>query len=91
MWNPEARDSSPIIFFHIYEFVLSGSCARSGGVKEWENPLRWRISLFTQWMMPKKPPPPGRRRTRGNGAGKSTAVEDFVPYSVKAAAGKEEE
>ena len=98
MWNPEARDSSPIIFFYIYEFVFSGSCARSrregGGVKEWENPLRGRISLFTQWMMPKKPPPPGRRRTRGNGAGKSTAVEDFVPYSVEAvqeAAGKEEE
>jgi hypothetical protein len=45
-------------------------------------------------MMSEKPPPPGRRRTRGNGAGKSTAVENFVPYSVEAvqeAAGKEEE
>ncbi len=45
MWNPEARDSSPIIFFHMYEFVLSGSCARSGGVKEWENPLI-RVNLI---------------------------------------------
>ena len=48
---------------------------------------------MTQWMMSEKPPP-GRRRTRGNGAGKSTAVENFVPYSVEAvqeAAGKEEE
>ena len=36
--------------------------------------------------------PPGRRRSKG--VGKSTAVEDFVPYSVEAvqeAAGKEEE
>ena len=42
----------------------------------------------------KKLPPPGRRRTRSNRAGKSTAVEDFVRYSVEdaqdaAAAGKE--
>jgi len=45
-------------------------------------------------MMSEKPPPPGRRGTRSNGAEKSTAVEDFVPYSVEAvqeAAGKEEE
>jgi hypothetical protein len=40
------------------------------------------------------PPPPGRRRTRSNGAGKFTAVENFARYSVEAvqetaAAGKE--
>ena len=29
------------------------------------------------------PPPPGRRRTRSNRAGKSTAVEDFARYSVE--------
>ncbi len=39
------------------------------------------------------PPPWGRRGTRSNGAGKSTAVEDFARYSVEdaqdaAAAGK---
>ena len=68
--------------------MSSGSCPRSrregGGVKERENPLRWRISLFTQWMLSKKPPPPERRGTRSNGAGKSTAVEDFAPFSVEA-------
>ena len=43
----------------------------------------------------KMPPPRGRRGTRSNGAGKSTAVEDFARYSVgavqdaAAAAGKE--
>ena len=40
------------------------------------------------------PSPPVRRRTRSNGAGKFTAVEDFARYSVEAvqeaaAAGKE--
>jgi hypothetical protein len=29
------------------------------------------------------PPPPGRRRTRSNRVGKSTAVEDFARYSVE--------
>jgi hypothetical protein len=66
MWNPEARDSSPIIFY-IYEFMGFQS---------------------------KMPPPRGRRGTRSNGAGKSTAVEDFARFSVEyaqdaAAAGKE--
>ena len=45
-------------------------------------------------MMSEKPPPPGRRGTRSNRAEKSTAVEDFAPYSVEAVqeiAGKEEE
>ena len=64
------------------------------GVTERENPLRWRISLGTQWKLTKMPPPPGRRRTRSNRVGKSTAVEDFARYSVEdvqdaAAAGKE--
>ena len=50
--------------------------------------------LGTQWKLTKMPPPPGRRRTRSNRAGKSTAVEDFARYSVEevqdaAAAGKE--
>ena len=43
------------------------------------------------------PPPPGRRRKTSNGAGKSTAVEDFAArHSVgadqdAAATGKEED
>jgi hypothetical protein len=65
MWNPEARDFSPIIF-----------------------------TFMSSWERTKMPPPPGRRRTRSNGAGKFTAVEDFARYSVEAvqeaaAAGKE--
>ena len=45
-------------------------------------------------MMSKKSPLPGKRGTRSNGAEKSTAVEDFVPYlaeAVQEAAGKKEE
>ena len=60
------------------------------GVKERENPLRWRISLGTRWKMPKMPPPPGRRgtrrdaaageeETRDSGARKYIAVEDLAP------------
>ena len=65
MWNPEARDPSPIIF-----------------------------TFMSSWERAKMPPLPGRRRTRSNGAGKFTAVEDFARYSVEAvqeaaAAGKE--
>jgi hypothetical protein len=46
--------------------------------------------------MSKMPLPPGRRRKTSNGAGKSTAVEDFARHSVEAdqdaaAAGKEED
>ena len=46
--------------------------------------------------MSKMPPPPGRRRKKSDGAGKSTAVEDFARHSVEAdqdaaAAGKEED
>jgi len=46
--------------------------------------------------MSKMPPPQGRRSTTRNGAGKSTAVEDFARHSVEAdqdaaAAGKEED
>ena len=66
MWNPEARDSSPIIF-----------------------------TFMSSWERTKMPPLLGRRRTRSNRAGKSTAVEDFARYSVEdvqnAAAGKEED
>jgi hypothetical protein len=67
MWNPEARDSSPIIF-----------------------------TFMSSWERTKMPPLLGRRRTRSNREGKSTAVEDFAIYSVDdaqeaAAAGKEED
>ena len=54
MWNPEARDSSPIIF-----------------------------TFMSSWERTKMPPLLGRRRTRSNRAGKSTAVEDFARYSVE--------
>ena len=49
MWNPEARDSSPIIF-----------------------------TFMSSWERTKMPPLLGRRRTRSNRAGKSTAVEDSL-------------
>ncbi len=60
------------------------------GVTERENPLRWRISLVTQWKMSKMPPLPGKRgtrwdgaageeETRDSGARKYIAVEDLAP------------
>jgi len=34
MWNPEARDSSPIICFYIYEFVGEGQEAAAAREEE---------------------------------------------------------
>ena len=42
------------------------------------------IFLLFISLMSKMPPLPGRRGTRWDGAGKSTAVKDFAHYSVEA-------
>jgi hypothetical protein len=52
------------------------------------------FTFMSSWERIKMLPSPGKRRTRSNGAGKFTAVEDFARYSVEAvqeaaAAGKD--
>ena len=103
MWNPEARDSSPLIFTFMSSWErpkmppLPGrrGTRRSlwkraaAGLDELE--LEPWVSLWSNHFGEESTPP---LAWRSNGAEKFTAVEDFARYSVEdaqdaAAAGKE--
>ena len=103
MWNPEARDSSPIIFTFMSSWERTKMPPLPGrrgtrrslwkraaaGLDELE--LEPWVSLWSNHFGEESTPP---LAWRSNGAEKFTAVEDFAPYSVEAvqdaaAAGKE--
>jgi hypothetical protein len=95
MWNPEARDSSPIIFTFMSSWertkmppLLGKRRTRSNRAgKSTARGGGFHLLLSGRCLRCRRcregggqgPPPPGRRGTRGSGVRKSTAAEDLAP------------